>query len=75
MATQTSDSTPKKKKRVVDYLTRQEAADYLRISTRTLDNLTKEGAIPHYKLGANNSRVLFKYEDLANYVENYRIEV
>lgn len=64
-----------KPKKVVHYLTRQEAANYLRISVRTLDKLTKNGEIVHYKFGGSNAKVLFKYEDLLSYVESFRIEV
>ena len=36
------------------WLTTEEAANYLRISSKTLLNLTSNGKIPHYKFGRRN---------------------
>ena len=72
---QQSDRLKDKSKKTIAYLTRGEAAKYLRISVRTLDKLTKNGVIPHYKLGGNNSKVLFRYDDLIAYIEGFRIDV
>ncbi len=63
-------------KRPVEYLTRQEAADYLRISVRLLDQKAAGGEIVYYKLGNGpTSRVLYKFTDLKKYIENCRIEI
>jgi excisionase family DNA binding protein len=43
------------------YLTRNEAARYLRIGTATLDNLVAAGEIPSVKLGG---RRLFRIADV-----------
>lgn len=63
------------KPKPIHYLTRQEAAEFLRVSVRTLDKLTKQGDIAHYKFGGANAKVLFRIEDLRAYVESFRIEV
>ena len=38
----------------IEWLTSREAAEYLRISTKTLLNLVSNGKIPFYKLGRRN---------------------
>jgi len=43
------------------WLTSREAADYLRISTRTLYNLTSSGKVKYHKFGRRNR---FKLDDL-----------
>jgi excisionase family DNA binding protein len=45
-------------------LNRSEAADALRISTRTLDNKVKDGEIGHVRIGDGRGRVLFRPCDL-----------
>ncbi len=50
--------------------TRMEAASYLRISTRTLDNEARAGNIKRVKLGNKvKSRVLYRLDDLEAYIE------
>ena len=39
---------------MAEWLTTEEAADYLKLSVGTLRNLTSDGKIPHYKLGQRN---------------------
>ncbi|MBN2326545.1 MAG: excisionase family DNA-binding protein [Candidatus Omnitrophica bacterium] len=61
---------------IVEYLTRREAAAYLRISVRLLDKKAAEGEIPYHKLGKGpNCRVLFNFTDLKKYVEKCRVEL
>ena len=45
-------------------LNRTEAADALRISTRTLDNKVKHEEIGHVRIGEGRGRVLFRPCDL-----------
>lgn len=54
------------------YKTRQEAAEYLRISQRTFDTLISQGRIPRYKI--SKQRVLFRQDDLDEYVENNLVD-
>ncbi len=44
-----------------------EASKFLRTSTSTLYKMTSKDTIPHYKFGSN---LLFKKEDLIQFVEN-----
>jgi len=61
------------KKVVIEYLTRHEAARFLRVSLSWLDH-HKE--IPFHKLGkGRTSRILYKLEDLRKYIEMRRVEV
>lgn len=61
------------------YLTRDEAADYLRISVRKLDQLAADGNISFAKMGTGKrSRVLYRSEDLDKYVNDslkYRVKM
>ena len=51
-------------------MTRQEAADYLRLSLRKLDDLTASGDIRRVKIGERQrARVLFREVDLQTFVE------
>ena len=45
-------------------INRSEAADALRISTRTLDNKVRHGEIGHVRIGEGRGRVLFRRCDL-----------
>jgi excisionase family DNA binding protein len=47
-------------------MTVQEAAEYLRLKVSTIYHYVHHNKIAHYKLG---SRVLFKQEDLDNYLD------
>lgn len=53
-----------------DYFTREEAAEYLRMSTRTLDTLASQGDIRRAKIG-NGAKcgVLYRRVDLDAFVE------
>lgn len=67
---------PEKPVRVVEYLTRQEAAAFLRISVRLLDQKAAKGEIAYYKLGNGpTSRVLYQFKDLKKYIEKCRVEI
>ena len=52
------------------YLTRQEAADMLQISTNTLDRMVKRGVIPAYKIGPKIIR--FEDKDITEYVHSHQ---
>ncbi len=53
-----------------NYFTREEAAEYLRMSPRMLDSLSESGQIRRAKLGEERkSKVLFRRVDLDGYVE------
>jgi len=49
-----------------EYLTRDEAAEHLRISKRTFDRVAAEGKIVGARIGGR--RLLFRRVDLDNYV-------
>jgi excisionase family DNA binding protein len=53
---------------VNSYLNAEEAANFLKIKKRYLYKLTHHRRIKFYKPGGKN--LLFKEEDLVNYVEN-----
>ena len=54
----------------MELLTRKEAASYLRLSTRKLDQLAARGQIRRSKLGdGRRARVLFRRKDLDAFVE------
>ena len=64
------------KRLVVEYLTGEEAARYLRCSVSWLDHKAAEGLIPYYKLGiGRTSKVLYKIEDLKLFIEKQRVEL
>lgn len=49
--------------------TRQEVAQYLGVSTRTINTMMKEGKIPHIKLGGSkSSRVVFPKTEVDNWM-------
>ena len=53
-----------------DYLTRHEAADYLRISVSQVDTLAREGKIQRAKFGDGpRARVLYRRSDLDAYFD------
>lgn len=54
-----------------DNLTKEEAADYLRISRATLDRLVKKRLVPHAKLG---KRVIFRKRDLDALLEKHLVK-
>jgi excisionase family DNA binding protein len=51
-----------------DYLSNQEAADYLRISITALYNLRRKKGLPFIKLG---KQVLYSREALKNFVNQH----
>lgn len=51
------------------YLTRQEVAELLRISLPTLNELTKDGAIPSYRIG-NSTSVRYKSSEIEKALTN-----
>ena len=52
-----------------DLKTRSEAAEYLRISVRTLDRRRKEGRIPCVS-DHRNAKVLYREKDLDHYIKS-----
>ena len=55
-----------------EWLTRPEAAEFLRMSLRTFDSLVAEGRIPKYRV--SKQLVRFRCVDLNAYVENNRVD-
>ena len=54
-------------------LTRKEAAEFLRISIRKLDDLAATGMIPYCKIGdGSRSRVVYELRDIEEFIENSR---
>lgn len=53
-----------------NWITRAEAAEYLRVSVRHLDALLARRALVHYRLG---SRVVFRITDLDSYMAGNRV--
>lgn len=57
----------------LEYFTKQEAADYLRVSRSNLESYINE--IPHFRLGKKEKgKVIFRRTDLDKWIESYRIE-
>ncbi len=52
-------------------MTRQEAADYLRTTTRTLDRQIARGKVTRYYLGGSASSPRFKREELDNLITDH----
>jgi excisionase family DNA binding protein len=56
-------------------LTRREAAEYLRISVRTLDKLAKERKVSCSKLGDGlRARVVYQRRELDAYLERMKVD-
>ena len=53
-------------------LTREEAAQFLRISLRKLDDLASKGKIQYAKL---DGRVLYREQDLVEYIERNLVDI
>jgi excisionase family DNA binding protein len=51
---------------VVEYLTKQEVAEYMKVSLATLERLMRQG-LPHIKL---SRRVLFRKADVDRWLES-----
>jgi len=47
------------------YFTKREAADYLRLCTRTIENMVARGQIPTYRIGV---KLLFRKSELDTFV-------
>jgi len=61
--------------RVQEYFTREEAAEYLRMSVAKLDQLAARGEVRRAKLGdARKSSVLFRRGDLDTFVEGCLVQ-
>lgn len=57
-----------------EYMTRKEAADYLRLSVSKLDQLAAHGKIVRCKIGGGSSAsVLFRRRELDKFVEAHTI--
>lgn len=56
-------------------LSRAEAAEYLNISTRTLDRLLADAQIAYVKLGSRGGRITFLQKDLDAYIDRQRVDV
>ena len=60
----------------MNLLNRTEAAKFLRISLRKLDQLAAEGEIPYSKLGiGKRARVVYRQEDQEEYVERNLVQI
>ena len=55
------------------FFTKREAAEYTRLSPRTLDAAKANGALPFYRIGSR--KVLFKRDDLDRWLAPCRVEV
>jgi len=59
----------------MNLMTRKEAAEYLRISVRTLDKLGHDGEIPYSKLGnGSRARVVYQRKNLDAYLERTEVD-
>jgi excisionase family DNA binding protein len=58
------------------YLTTQEAADYLKVSKRTIERMIKSNQIKYYPINQekNRSKYLIKKKDLDAYLEHFAKE-
>ena len=54
----------------LEYMTRTEAAQYLRCSVRNLERLQLSGIIPRHRISPQ--RIVFKRSDLDRYIEKCR---
>lgn len=50
------------------YMTTEEAAEYLRVSTHTIRYYVHNQSIPYKKLGKNGRRILFTRDDLDKFM-------
>lgn len=51
---------------MTDYMTKQEAADYLRVSCATIDRYVRQGRLRAYRLSGGSRR--FKAEEVQNLI-------
>jgi len=56
----------------MEWMTRKEAAEYLRVSLRTFDDLASRGLFARYRSSAH--RIVFSRNDLDDYVRRNRVE-
>ena len=57
---------------LMEWMTRKEAAEHLRVSLRTFDGLVSKGLFPRYRASAN--RIVISREDLDSYVKTNVVE-
>ena len=51
---------------------KNKVCEELKISKQTLERYMRNGKIPYFKFGTSkNSKVLFKEQDIIDYVKNY----
>lgn len=55
------------------WLSVRQAAESLGLGQGAIYQLVASGAIPHHRIGPSRGRILFKPEDLAEYVESCRV--
>ena len=51
-------------------MNREEAAQSLRVSIRTVDHYTKLGLLGHVRIGVGKGRVLYRQQDLNEFVQS-----
>ena len=60
----------------MELLNRKEAAEFLRVSQRKLDQLAADGDIPYSKMGSGiRARVVYDLKDLEDYVLRQKIDL
>lgn len=71
---ETSPTTPPEQG--PEYLTRQEAADLLRVDVQTIDRLARNGRLTRYRVdtGASRSRTLFRADEVRGLVKPERTD-
>ena len=67
----TSSPTPAKEP-PKEFMNKKEAAKYISMSSRSLDNYRSVGDLPFHKIGA---KIIFKKSDLDAFMANWRIDV
>ena len=62
---------PKEKTKKVELLTRDDVADFLKVSLTTLNGLMKQGVIPFHRV---NTRIRFTKSDVDAYLVECRVK-
>ncbi len=58
-----------------EYIDAKELSRLLGLKTPTLYKLTKgPDAIPHYRIGEKRKKILYKKEDVLNWIEKHKAE-
>ena len=52
---------------------REEAAEYLGVSTRTLDRIRADGRIAYVKLGGSGGRIAYLRDDIDAFIARQRV--